>query len=149
VRVVESMLRVVPESFKLIFVRVVLMISNSFHTPSIAVSRDACFFSDSLRHCEDYYTNAMAIFRVARFKRLNVTACVLSRRQGTVGGESGAAWRMIKGEMYVRRFLLCSKVIPIVYRLLVPIGVIYQVIRVVAMTVFRHLSSGRSFKPTK
>lgn len=149
VRIVESMLRVVPETLHLIFVRMIFMLSNAFHTPSIAISRDACFFSDSLRYCEDYYTNAMAIFQVSRFCRLNVTACELSRRQGTNGGESGAKWRMFKGEMHTRRMLLTSRTIPIFYRVLVPVGMVYQVVRVIAMVVFRILPSARSFKDTK
>lgn len=149
VRVVESMLRVVPETLHLIFVRMIFMLSNSFHTPSLVVSRSACSFSESLRYCEDYYTNAMAIFRVGRFRRLDVIACTLSRRQGTAGGESGAKWRMFKGEMHVRRMLLTSKAIPIIYKVLVPIGMVYQVMRAVGMMVLRNLLTVWSFKSTK
>lgn len=139
VRVVEFMLRFVPGRLELSFVRLIFIFSNSFHTPSIAVSKNSCFFSDVLRYCEDYYTNALAVFRVDQVKKLDVVACLLDRRQGAAGGESNAQWRMFKGEMQVRCTLLRSSEIHIFYRLLVPIGMLYQIVRSIAMMVWRYL----------
>jgi glycosyltransferase involved in cell wall biosynthesis len=136
---VESMLRIIPEKWHLIFVRVIFMFSNSFHTPSIVLSKSACLFSESLRYCEDYYTNSMGIFGVERFKKLEINACLLSRRQGTAGGESEAKWRMFKGEMRVRWELLNANSIPLIYKVLVPFGMLYQVVRSIVMFVLRIL----------
>lgn len=133
VRVVNCALNFVPNSWHLIFMRAVFMFTNSFHTPSIAMSRQACFFNEQLRYCEDFYTNATAIFCVTNFRQLDVQACVLFRKQGSVGGESHAKLRMFFGELTVRSLLFRSKKIPIGYKFLVPLGVVYQVTRDVFM----------------
>jgi hypothetical protein len=102
---------------------------NPFYTPSVILSRDLCQFGDSLRYCEDYYTNAMALFRAKKIVLSSRYSCSLSRRPGSDLGESANTRGMFRGELSTRRAMLLSKDVPLVYKLLVPLGVLYQFTR--------------------
>jgi glycosyltransferase involved in cell wall biosynthesis len=143
VRLIEWLLTLIPVPMHLNFLRFVFIISNCFHTPSIAISKASCYFGNNIRFCEDYYTNAIAIFQVDFFVRIENTACSLSRQQGSQGGESASKWRMFKGELRVRNMLFRSSLIPIQYRLLIPIGVLYQFVRVFSLTLLGYFSATR------
>ncbi len=118
-------------------VRLAVILSNPFYTPATAISKQLCSFSDSSRYCEDYFTNAMAIHKARRISVLSVDACTISRPPGTAGGLSELRRNMLSGEFSVRKSMLLHPNIPIAYRMLVPLGMIYQGIRIAAKSILR------------
>ncbi len=125
-----QLLAFVPEAWKMICVRLAVIAFNPFYTPATAISKQLCSFSNSGRYCEDYFTNAMAIFRARRISVLPMTACTISRSPGTPGGLSELRQKMLRGEFGVRQSMLFNPNIPLVYRALVPMGMVYQGIRI-------------------
>lgn len=109
--------------------RLISILFNPFYTPSLVISREICAFHPTLRHCEDYFTFLNAIFLASTIEVLDEEACVLGRRPTTDGGLSSSAHKMELGEMAVRRWALTSERLPWLYRALVPVGMIYQLIR--------------------
>lgn len=124
-----EVLRRIPHPLKIYFSRVAMVMFNPFYTPTIIVPRGLCIFNKSLRYCEDYYMNTMAIFRAKRIVISGSFACSIARKPGSSGGLSEMKRRMFGGEMSVRFAMLNSKHVPIPYKLLVPIGMLYQILR--------------------
>jgi hypothetical protein len=116
-----------PPRYVSVFARLVTTMFNPFYTPSVVLSRDLCCFSTSLRHCEDYYTNVSGLFRASRVILLNEHSCQLSSRLRA--GQSADRKKMWLGEMSTRRMMFASQQIPLVFKLLVPIGMAYQLVR--------------------
>lgn len=128
-RTVRRILVALPSFAQMPAVRALLIFFNPFYTPSVVAHRDLCFFKDDLRHCEDYFTNFLAVFRATRIVLPDVNACYLGRRPGSAGGLSASGIEMIVGEMATRFFMLGSQFVPIKYKFLVPAGMIYQILR--------------------
>jgi glycosyltransferase involved in cell wall biosynthesis len=119
----------VPQLWKVFVVRLAAIAFNPFFIQGVAISKELCSFSDSLRYSEDYFTNAMAIFRARKIFVLPVTACLLARSPGTPGGLTEFRRKMWRGEFQVRREILFNRSIPFGYRALVPLGVTYALAR--------------------
>jgi glycosyltransferase involved in cell wall biosynthesis len=132
-----NLLLCIPDRFKLPACRLMVLIFNPFYTPSVILSRDLCRFSESLRYCEDYFTNLKSIFDAEQIVLSSKYSCVLSRAPGEYGGESGQSLQMFKGEMAVRMMALRSGSIPWLYKLVVPVGIVYQLIREVLKRVIK------------
>lgn len=126
---VRILLAAMPASFRLVASRFVAVFFNPFYTPSILVHRNLCSFMVDLRHCEDYYSNVISIFRTKRILLPNVVACHLGRMPNSAGGQSSASEKMYAGEMRVRRSIMRFSFIPLPYKFLVPVGMLYQIIR--------------------
>ena len=124
-----SIARNMPPRTRTFFVRLTAMFFNPFYTPSVVASRQICDFSEPLRFCEDYHMNALALFRAKKLVLSRAAACYLSRRPGSIGGESSVNSRMFSGEMMVRRALLKSHHLPLMYKVLIPFGMLYQILR--------------------
>jgi glycosyltransferase involved in cell wall biosynthesis len=128
-RLCFQMLLRAPAGLRTLLCRFMVLMFNPFYTPSIVLSRELCQFSSSLRYCEDYYTNAFAIFAAKRMVISPHYACRLSRNPGAVGGEAGQRQKMLEGEMHVRQTLFKSDSVPVGFKLVVPLGVLYQFTR--------------------
>lgn len=133
---VWSFVKGMPAGLRLWAGRVITVFFNPFYTPSIAISRHICRFSDKLRYCEDYYTMVGAIFRSRRLEVIDESACVLGRAPNSTGGMSGARTEMFKGEMSVRMEMLKADYVPLCYKALVPPGMAYQIARSLLKSVF-------------
>jgi len=127
---VRKWLASLPAAIQLDATRMIVTMFNPFYTQSIVVSRELCFFKEGLRHCEDYYSTAMALFHARTLLLPTVVACYLSRPPNSAGGESAAHTKMFWGEMEVRQSLLMSSSVPLGYKLLLPVGMLYQLVRV-------------------
>lgn len=127
---VRKFLSKMPSSMHLMMSRVVAMIFNPFYTPSIVAHKSLCEFKDSLRYCEDYYSTATSLFRANILLLPNTISCHLGRPPNSQGGLSSAGSKMHQGEIEVRRSMLAMKNIPIAYKTLIPIGILYQLSRV-------------------
>ena len=123
---VRKMLAGLPLSLQLVVSRIVATQFNPFYTPSIVMSRELCFFKDGLRHCEDYYSTAFALFGSNTIFLPQVVACHLGRAPNSEGGESAAKEKMFRGEMQVRFSMLQESGVPLGYKLLIPVGMVYQ-----------------------
>jgi hypothetical protein len=110
-------------------VRLCAVFFNPFYTPATAISRSLCRFSATQRYCEDYFTNAMAIFSARTIVVPGTVACTISRCPGDEGGLSAARRRMRRGEWQVRWTLLRAEGIPLQYKLLLPFGMLYSALR--------------------
>lgn len=130
--ITRKMLVALPTALRLMALRLVTILFNPFYTPSLVMSRKMCSFKDGLRHCEDYYTTALAIFRANELVLAPVVACHLGRAPNSAGGESAARAKMFKGELQVRFGMLKEPDVSFGYKLLVPIGVAYQYCRAMA-----------------
>jgi hypothetical protein len=143
----------VPEAWKGTCVRLAAIAFNPFYIPATAISKHLCLFSNSLRYCEDYFTNAMAIFRARRISVLPVTACLLSRPAGTPGGLTHFRRKMWSGEFEVRKRMLFTQSIPLPYRALVPLGMTYALARNAVKSVLgcamNLISSSRFYGPRR
>lgn len=128
-RMLHDALSRLPQPIMTIGARVLAIFFNPFYTPAVMASRHLCSFKDSLRFCEDYYMNAMALFRADEVIVSRKYACSLARRPGRSGGESAEAAKMFRGEMQVRWMLMKSEHVPMLYKLLLPMGVVYQLVR--------------------
>jgi glycosyltransferase involved in cell wall biosynthesis len=129
-------LTAVPPLFQPTATRLAVVMFNPFYTSSVIVSRELCQFSHTLRYCEDYYTNAMALFMAKKIVLSQRFSCSLSRRPGSGRGESANTRAMLLGELGARRAMLSSTAVPVGYKLLVPVGVLYQLIRVFLQCIF-------------
>lgn len=109
-------------------VRVCTIFFNPFYTPATAISKSLCRFS-AAQHCEDYFTNAMAIFSAHNVVVLRTVACTIARSPGHLGGLSAARHNMRQGERQVRREMARAKCIPVRYKFLLPLGMIYASLR--------------------
>lgn len=109
--------------------QIVSIVFNPFYTPTLVVSRSICRFHPSLRYCEDYFTFVEAAFRAQEIHYLPSLACQLSRSPSEAGGLSSARRRMFQGELKVRGHVLASRDFPVYAKLLVPVGVFYQILR--------------------
>lgn len=123
------LLTAVPTLFRPMVTRLAVVMFNPFYTSSVIVSRELCQFSNTLRYCEDYYTNAMALFMAKKIVLSQRLSCSLSRRPGSGQGESANIRAMLLGELGARRAMLSSTAVPVGYKLLVPVGVLYQLTR--------------------
>lgn len=128
-RAVFRVLTLVPERLRALSGRLAVVMFNPFYTPSLILSRDLCHFSESLRYCEDYYTNAMALFGAKEVIFSKRVACALSRPPGAKNGESANTGAMLSGELGARLAMFESSLVPVFYKLLVPLGVVYQLAR--------------------
>lgn len=127
--VVRNLLATMPASLQLAASRVVATLFNPFYTPSIVLHKDLCDFKDGLRYCEDYFSNAAALFKADKIFLPKVVACHLGREPNSAGGQSGARAKMYSGEMEVRYAMFGFPFMPVRYKLLVPFGLMYQVLR--------------------
>jgi hypothetical protein len=118
-----------PKQWQRIFVRLTAIVFNPFYIQAVVISKQLCAFSDSLRYSEDYFTNAVAIFKAGRISILPVIATRLSRSPGTPGGLTASQREMWRGEFKVRRGILVNPTIPLAYRALVPFGMAYAATR--------------------
>lgn len=136
-----------PKSLRSICVRIATIAFNPFYTPATVISKQICTFLSSGRHCEDYFTNAMAIFKAQKIIVLAVTASAISRSPGMSGGLSELKQDMRRGEFHVRTIMMRSKAIPFYYRMLVPLGMVYAALRPQIKSLFRTVQSS-SNEPT-
>jgi glycosyltransferase involved in cell wall biosynthesis len=83
--VVRRVLANMPQSLRLPASRVVVTMFNPFYTPSIVLSKELCQFKTGLRHCEDYYSIAFAIFSSDQIYIPNVVSCHLGREPNSTG----------------------------------------------------------------
>ena len=118
-----------PRRWQRILVRLTAIAFNPFFIQAVAISKQLCSFSNSLRYSEDYFTNALAIFKAHRISVLPVIATRLSRSPGTPGGLTESQREMWRGEFKVRKGLLVNPAIPRAYRALVPLGMAYAAAR--------------------
>ena len=118
-----------PDNLRLWIGRIITIFFNPFYTPSIAMSKSICRFSDQLRYCEDYYTMVEAIFKAERLFVINELACVIGRNPNSSGGLSAVKMEMFKGEMRVRAEMLKADFVPSLYKIIVPVGMLYQLFR--------------------
>lgn len=126
---VRKALAAAPRSMQLAAIRLITVLFNPIYTPSIVQSKDLCFFKNGLRYCEDYYSTAMALFQADKVVLPEVVACHLGRSPNSAGGLSSARDQMYQGEMEVRRSMLTSPILPLRYKILVPVGMLYQAVR--------------------
>jgi glycosyltransferase involved in cell wall biosynthesis len=136
-----SCLSMLPRGRRLSATRLIVLLFNPFYTPSVILTRDVCEFSAGLRFCEDYYTNAIAAFRADKLVVSHLIACSLSRKPGSTGGESEKRREMFRGEFSVRLALLRSPDVPRAYKLVVPLGMAYQLVRTSGKWLVRALRS--------
>jgi glycosyltransferase involved in cell wall biosynthesis len=125
----RSILMITPDLLKPFACRLIATIFNPFYTPSLVMSRDLCIFKDGLRHCEDYYSTAFALFYAKDIYIPPVVACHLGRSPNTAGGESSARAKMFRGEWAVRVAMLKHSRVPFGYKLFIPLGMVYQLLR--------------------
>ena len=128
-RIVWKILWSLPDALKLTVCRAIVVMFNPFYTPSLALSKGLCRFSEDLRYCEDYFTFMSAIFRAKKLTLVPEVACVLGRHPDSTGGISDRRTDMFDGEMSVRSEMLSATYVPVVYKLFVPLGMAYQYIR--------------------
>lgn len=128
-RLTRYLLTMIPQSLQLTAARLVATLFNPFYTPSLVLSKELCVFMPGMRHCEDYYSTAFALFSAEALHLPPATACHLGRAPNSFGGESSATRRMYLGEWQVRIALWKNTDIPFTYKLLVPVGMIYQWLR--------------------
>lgn len=133
---VRRWLASLPTSLVLVGSRLMTTLFNPFYTPSIILHKDLCVFKDNLRHCEDYYSTMLAVFKADLILLPQVVACHLGREPNSDGGVSAAKEKMHKGEMKVRRAMLSLPCVPFLYKLLVPIGMLYQLARTAVKRLF-------------
>jgi glycosyltransferase involved in cell wall biosynthesis len=133
---VYRLLTAVPHYFRPTVTRLAVVMFNPFYTSSVIVSRELCQFSNTLRYCEDYHTNAMALFMAKKIVLSQRLSCSLSRRPGSGQGESANIRAMFLGELEARRAMLASTAVPVGYKLLVPVGVLYQLTRTFLRWIF-------------
>lgn len=128
-RKIFNLIERIPERSKVYFARFLMVFFNPFYTPAVSMSSAVCEFSESLRFCEDYYTNFIGVFRSTRLVTTEVAACTLGRTAGSAGGLSNLKWKMFHGEMQVRIAILRSPYVPLFFKALVPFGMTYQIVR--------------------
>jgi len=122
----RKILSLLPQCFQLTASRLIAIFFNPFYMQSTVMSRDLCIFKNGLRYCEDYYTTAFALFFARKLYLPEVTACHLGRLPNSFGGLSFASEKMYRGEMLVRLSMLQESCVPFGYKLLVPLGMVYQ-----------------------
>jgi glycosyltransferase involved in cell wall biosynthesis len=127
---VRKALALLPGSWQLTASRLTAILFNPFYTPSILLDREVCEFKDGLRHCEDYYSTSVALFRADRIVLPDLIACRLGRPPNSAGGISALGSKMGTGEMTVRLAFLRHTSVPFLYKLMVPVGMIYQGVRI-------------------
>lgn len=129
-KVVRNCLYVMPKSMQLFFSKLVTIMFNPFYTPSIVQHRELCFFKKDLRYCEDYYSTSMGLFQADMIILPSRIACHLGREPNSIGGASASKEKMKSGEMEVRLALFREARVPLLFRILVPFGMIYQAVRI-------------------
>lgn len=128
-KLTSTLLENLPHRFTALCTRVLVVAFNPFYTPATAISKQLCSFWTSGRYCEDYFTNAMAILKARKVSVLSSPACTISRSPGSAGGLSESQRQMWKGEFQIRKSILRDRTIPLVYRMLVPLGMAYALAR--------------------
>ena len=118
-----------PFKKQLFATRIIVTQFNPFYTPSIVMSKDLCTFKEGLRYCEDYYTNAFALFFAHKIYLPPITACHLGRTPNSLGGVSAEKTKMHQGELIVRWDLLTTNKLTIMYKILILVGMCYQLTR--------------------
>lgn len=136
---VYKLLMVTPKFLQLIITRFITIFFNPFYTPSLVISKQSCCFHESIRYCEDYYTFSSAIFKVNEIYILEDNACIIGREPNTVGGLSHSNQKMFAGELSVRKSMFFMADVPIAYKLIVPLGFLYQYFRQVIKNIIRGL----------
>lgn len=134
---VRRVLAGLPHALQLFASRIAVTLFNPFYTPSIVMSRELCIFRDGLRHCEDYYSTAFALFSAKNIHLTPVVACHLGRAPNSAGGESSASKKMFQGEFRVRIAMLSNPGVPLGFKLCVPVGMAYQWFRAGAKHMLR------------
>lgn len=128
-QVVGSFLRKLPDGLRLCAARIVTVMFNPFYTPSLALSKNLCFFKDGLRYCEDYCMTGVALFRARRLVSSGTVGCILGRHPSEPGGLSDARLKMFEGEFSARMEFLKSDAVNIFYKFLIPFGMVFQLVR--------------------
>lgn len=138
-RFVRKYLQFMPRGSRLLQTRLMTIMLNPFYTSTLVVNRDICKFKSGLRYCEDYYTSMHAVFNADKIIMLSTKSCVLGRKPKSEGGLSSSGYHMYLGELLVRLDTIKDRNIPAVYRIILPVGIIYQVIRIlIKIILFRH-----------
>lgn len=127
----------IPHFLQLFASRMTATLFNPFYTPSLVLSKELCFFMVGLRHCEDYYSTAFALFSAKNIHVTPVVACHLGRAPNSEGGESSARKKMFQGELRVRVAMLKNPCVPLGFKLCVPVGMAYQWFRAAAKRMLR------------
>ncbi|MFZ6848624.1 glycosyltransferase family 2 protein [Undibacterium sp. RuRC25W] len=135
--VVRSLISLTPNFMHLSIYRFIVIFFNPFYTPSIVLSRELCKFKKELRFCEDYFTTANALFFTDYLFLPKMVACRLGRPINSSGGESANAVMMSRGEMRVRRSFFVEKKIALLYKLFIPAGMTYQLLRIAIKKIMR------------
>lgn len=128
-QLVGSFLRKLPDGFRLCAARIVTVMFNPFYIQSLAVSKNLCFFKDGLRYCEDYCMTSVALFKATRLISSGTVGCILGRHPSEPGGLSDARLKMFEGEFSTRVELLKSASVNILYKVLIPFGMVFQLLR--------------------
>lgn len=134
-RWLQNIMQYVPRNTVTPIIRIVVCFFNPFYTPTVIASKELLCFHESLRWCEDYYTNALLIMNAERILWLPVWACRLGRSPGRAGGESHRRWKMWHGEFVVRRQLLVARGIKMRFKVLVILGGLYQCARMLVQII--------------
>jgi len=134
---INEVLRVSPRFLQLFGSRLIVTLFNPFYTPSLVLSKDLCFFKDGLRHCEDYYSNAFALFDAQNIHLSKLVACHLGRTPNSAGGESYDWKKMFIGELQVRFNMLKARHVPLIFKCFVIFGIVYQCGRFTAKRAIR------------
>lgn len=135
-----SFLILIPDNQRLLIARMITVLFNPFYTSSVAMSKELCKFSDSLRYCEDYYTVVSAVFRAEKLLAVKEIGCRLGRHPASKGGISSSMFEMFHGEMQVRRAMLKTNMLSMPYKIMVPLGIGYQFLRASIKVIGRYLN---------
>ncbi len=137
-KLVWHSLALLPKPIRLACARLFVLLFNPFSTGSVAAHGSLWRFKEGLRYCEDYYTNALALFSADKLLLVRMYACELNRATGSPGGESRQKRRMWRGEFLVRRHLLREPGIPHAYKFFIPLGMLYQMTRVATAVLLKY-----------
>lgn len=122
-----------------IFSRFTVPFFNLFYIQASAFSKDICQFHNNFRFCEDYYTNGLAVMTADNVIVLNKEVCILSREPSSIGGLSANQKNMFKGELAVRYSFIYNTQFRTIYKLLLPMGFLYQFVRTAAKSSLRFI----------
>jgi glycosyltransferase involved in cell wall biosynthesis len=140
IKFVSRVISAVPDRFSRQVCRSLMTFLNPFCTGTVVMPREICRFHKSLRFCEDYYTNALAVFATDEVIVLRKTPTVVIHRvPGSEGGASGRHRDMRCGERQVKVHLLRSKSIPVLFKIMLPVGMLYMEIRCIVQSILRRL----------
>lgn len=133
---VRNLISLTPSLLRLPLTRFIICFFNPFYTPSVAAKKEIIEFHESLRFCEDYYTNASIIFNAKKIMLIDDYACTLSRPPSAEGGLSANHKKMSDGEIIARSSIM-NRFSPKIYYPFFFFGFIYQKSRTLLKIIFK------------